>query len=187
MKLIKKISLVTAIIPFIVLLFLSSINLNNKIRLKILIWETPSFSLGTFLAISGTLGFSYSLISIKMLTIPSTNFRNKRIYKSNQQLTELEEINNYESENESNTFNDEFTENIDNKYFERDLRDPTPTISIPYKIIKHKKNINNNSHPDNSESYNSASNRNNSDLNGKSRNQESIDDWSQAIEEEWVY
>tara|TARA_B100000965_G_scaffold394735_1_gene407337 strand:- start:42 stop:581 length:540 start_codon:yes stop_codon:yes gene_type:complete len=126
----------------ILLLFLSISNQKEFTKLKILIWETPSLSLGTYLAISTGSGFILSyLITNNLATF----------YQNHPQKT-LKFIDNNKYKETLESKEKPINSTYDNTLIERDIKDPTPTINASFRIIGRReranKDINNNVHND---------------------------------------
>ena len=71
-------------------------------------------------------------------------------------------------------------EEINNQYIERDLREPSPTIAVQYKVVK----------KTNNSSFNNSGNDDfnipkNYTKNYKSTNSDSVEDWSYTDFENW--
>ena len=119
----KKRYLIFTILFIILLQVLLYINNNNKSNLKFFIWEIREIEIGKLLSVSF---FSGILISSIINYTTQTKIINK--------LEEEEELDKNESV-------EAFT-NIDekNSSFEmppqRDIRDPQPTISVNYRVVK---------------------------------------------------
>tara|TARA_Y100001968_G_C19155730_1_gene618352 strand:+ start:123 stop:674 length:552 start_codon:yes stop_codon:yes gene_type:complete len=116
-------------IPFlstILIIILISIN-NQKVNtnLKILIWNTPSLSLGNYFAISAGSGFLISYII-------SSNIAKTREGIINNQI-------NYKYKNEDSQYQpncETYKETVyDNTLIERDIKDPSPTINASFRVI----------------------------------------------------
>ena len=120
--LIKAVPILSTI--FLIILFSVS-NQKEYTKLRILIWNTPSLSLGRYLAISTGTGFILSYLittnlanTIKSREIESTNINNENKYEeSNKSI-------------ETNT-----RELYDNILIERNIKDPSPTINASFRII----------------------------------------------------
>ena len=116
---------------FLLIIFLGLNNQKQNTRLKIIIWDTPTLSVGTYLAISISSGFIFSYLitsNIAKLTAP----KQKRITKS----TKESKINN------QNEFVEEIiNNNYENTLIERDFSDPKPTINANFRVISKNKNI----------------------------------------------
>ncbi len=116
--------------PFLfTLILILCLNISNQkeyTKLRLLIWNTPSLTLGSYLAISTTTGFIISYFMTSTLA---------NLYKAPRKNTlNFREENNYEEE----TFN--YTEPncnqpYDNTLIERDIKDPSPTINANFRII----------------------------------------------------
>ena len=117
------------IIPFlltlIILIILSISNQKQYAKLKILIWNTPTLSLGTYLAISGGTGYLISYVFISNLGgAYKLKQENKIKYK-------------YEKEYiEKDTYHESNNEPIyENTLIERDIKEPLPTINASFRVI----------------------------------------------------
>tara|TARA_Y100001968_G_C19037752_1_gene562931 strand:- start:57 stop:593 length:537 start_codon:yes stop_codon:yes gene_type:complete len=125
MKLQEKLLLISAIVPLIFISTISFLNLKEKVKLRFLIWESPTINLGSAIGISGLLGYSSSILLINFLLIDNNR---KSTHNINQKKDRID----------NNLFNDKIHDPIPSQYIERDPRDPTPTITIPYRIIQKK-------------------------------------------------
>ncbi len=109
----------------ILIIFLIIGNQKKYTQLRIIIWNTPSLTLSTYLAISAGTGFFLSyIITTNLAKINQTGALDSLRFKdqdkdkdSNEEL----EINNKIS--------------YDNTLIERDLKDPSPTINASFRII----------------------------------------------------
>ena len=124
-----KIFNINNILPFISTLFiiilLSLSNQKENTNLKILICNTPKLSLGTYIAISAGTGYLLSYILTNNLAkINRKNQRKELEYKTNNQ----KDVNNYyEDRNHEVVY--------DNTLIERDINDPSPTITASFRVI----------------------------------------------------
>ena len=108
---------------FIIFLFFSNQKVNTKLR--ILIWNTPSYSLGTYLAISAGSGFiiSYILTANLANIYKSTAGKslNYRIHKSDEEVDEDK--------------HSSIGESFEKILIERDVNNPSPTINAQFRVI----------------------------------------------------
>ncbi len=130
----------------LIIIFLAISNQKEYTRLRILIWNTPSLTLGNYLAISTGSGFLLSYFITKNLA--RLNQKNPK-----EPLRFKEEEDKYADsieyrEKELDAYNDV---TYDNTLIERDIKDPSPTINASFRIIGKKdktyydyKNYNNN-------------------------------------------
>tara|TARA_B100000579_G_scaffold208804_1_gene170562 strand:- start:10 stop:564 length:555 start_codon:yes stop_codon:yes gene_type:complete len=125
MKPINLFKSVPFLITFVFVLILCISNQKEYTKLKVLIWDTPRLSLGTYIAISVSSGFFLSFVVNKYIS--KTNPLKPQIvfkYKS-----EIEEV-------ESNPYQEDFNEiSYDNTWIERDIKDPTPTMNASFRVI----------------------------------------------------
>ena len=116
----------------IVLLFFSNQKDNTKLRL--LIWNTPYLTLGSYLAISTSTGF---IIAYSLTTYLAKLNKNKTKYQLN-----------YKDNNEyleTNRYKDKpMNYQYDNTLIERDVKDPSPTVNAKFRIINGKDKLSNN-------------------------------------------
>ena len=116
-------------VPFlstlILIIFLCFSNQKENTKLRILIWYTPSLTLGNSLAISIGTGFLFSYLITTNLAKTSKSVKHNSLkYKDE---NNHEEINEY---TESNT-----NQGYDNTLIERDIKEPLPTINASFRVI----------------------------------------------------
>ena len=124
-----KLKLLIKASPFLstllLIVILSITNQKEYTKLKILIWNTPTLTLGSYIAISTCSGFLLSyIITTNLATInqsiqkQSLKFRDETVYQNSD--GDFEENNNRQNEN---------------TLIERDIKDPSPTINANFRII----------------------------------------------------
>ena len=181
MKGVTKLLSILSLVPIILILYISILNLEKDTKLKLLTWTTPNTKIGSYIAISGLLGFAYSFAGIKLLSLQRTIFT----YKDKSASNIRSGVNNIH-QNEYQIDQQEYTKyNERDSYLERDPRDPAPTVSVPFKVISKRSKQNNSIYSDYeqdnrsdfSEEYNNKPN----DL------KSTVDDWSRPIRDEWLY
>ena len=124
-----KLKLLTKTIPFIstlvLIFFLYNSNQKETTKLRILIWNTPSYSLGTYLAASTGIGFIISYLLTTSLANIDKSFKNKSLgYK----------YKNYNDDRRQ--YNDSYFKESDEKtLIERDMNDPSPTVNAQFRVI----------------------------------------------------
>ncbi len=125
MKVINLLKSLPVISTLIFIVFISFNNQKQTTKLRLLIWDTPSLSLGTYLAISTGTGFILSyILTTKFINSHKTKVKNE-IYE---QLDNL----NYPTNNSSvNIKNNQYG----NILIERDIKDPSPTINANFRVI----------------------------------------------------
>ncbi len=123
MKFTNPIKSITILLPLFILILININNQEESTKLKILIWETPSLSLGNYIALSSGTGFILSYILTWKL---ASNTLSKDIL-------------NYKAEykdNESTIYSETYDENsYDNTLIERDIQDPSPTVNASFRVI----------------------------------------------------
>ena len=128
MKLNYFIKYIPLIATIIIVLLLNITNNKISTKLRILIWNTPSLSLGSYLAISTGTGFilAYSI---------TRNLAKLNNYQQKQQLI-FKDNNKYAETNED--IDKPMKAIYDNTLIERDIKDPSPTITANFRIIGRK-------------------------------------------------
>ncbi|WP_320667685.1 hypothetical protein [Prochlorococcus sp. MIT 1307] len=186
MKLRKQILLILCTIPLISIVTISAFNLNKNVRIKILTWTSPTISLGIVMTLASS---SSALISLAAaLTSNSKPLSLKRAVKYSPSSHNINNKN-QPLENDFIQFEEEFSPRDDLDYQpERDIRDPIPTISVPFKIL--------NKRTYKEEYKNSYSTHNEFDIDetieeeeafeeiGLNKNQYN-DEWGIGLEEDW--
>ncbi len=132
MKYIGKALLTISVIPFFLILIISVLNRDPQVNLKFLTWKTPKVSLGLSIFIATTIGATYSATSAISSQSKSNSLR-RTVHINNQSL-------NYDDDDEFQAAHNQYND-IDNEEeynFEpspqRDIRDPAPTISVPFRV-----------------------------------------------------
>ena len=123
-----KINYLVKSIPFLstllVIFFLVISNQKQNANLKILIWKTPTLSVGKYLALSMGSGFILSFLVTNNIAKFHTNQSNDLLkYKVNNNDEDYEDI-------DSN----EFTP-YEKTLIERDFKDPSPTLVADFRVI----------------------------------------------------
>ena len=113
---------------FLLIIILGISNQKENAKLKILIWNTPSLTLGSYLAISTTSGFILAYVI-------TTSLSKLNKYQDKQQLIPNDN-NQYTETNED--INKPFMQTYDNTLIERDIKDPLPTVTANFRIISRK-------------------------------------------------
>ena len=132
MKVLNQIKKTPFIITLIIIIIISISNQKQYTRLKILIWNTPSLALGTYLAISSGTGYIFSyIVTTNIARGNKLNVIKKIKYKS-EDLDEKINLNKVE-------FNEVPYENT---FIERDIKDPSPTVNANFRIIGRSNRIN---------------------------------------------
>jgi len=181
MSSLKRLLLIPAIAPFILILSISSLNVNQRSRLRILIWTTPEISLGHSIAIAGCLSFFIGTLPYILIALPG--------YKTQRRLKIP--INN---SNHPYSFESEVDDNVgqdltSSAYIQRDVREPLPTIAVPYKVInkniKSTKKVNSNNYYQSNQSVGTKSS-NTFDTDENTTNTEHTNnDWESNTSDQW--
>jgi len=125
------------LLALIIILLISVFNQKQYTRLKILIWNTPSLSLGNYLAISSGTGFILSyIVTSNLAKNKKTNFKNEIKYKYKENHEDKQDHNFIQDTDLNNEKNNKIP--YDNNFIERDPKDPTPTINASFRIISNK-------------------------------------------------
>tara|TARA_Y100001968_G_scaffold243114_1_gene226909 strand:- start:915 stop:1442 length:528 start_codon:yes stop_codon:yes gene_type:complete len=115
----------------ILIILLTLTNQKQETKLKILIWNTPKLSLGSYVALSAGSGFLFSYFL-------TTNLVNIQRLKNNKSLK-------YKVKHEDKQSDESYiSSNYDKTLIERDLKDPSPTIKASFRVLGKIDKINSN-------------------------------------------
>ena len=125
MKIFNLFKSIPFILTFLIILLLNINNQKEYTKLKILIWDTPILSLGTYISISAGTGFIISYLFTNNLA---------KGYKLNSKKAIKFKLDNQSEDNkvykETNNI-----KTYDNTLIERDINDPSPTINANFRVI----------------------------------------------------
>tara|TARA_Y100001968_G_scaffold220469_1_gene203326 strand:- start:2665 stop:3219 length:555 start_codon:yes stop_codon:yes gene_type:complete len=125
MKLIRLFKNIPFLLTLFIIILLNISNQKQYTKLKILIWNTPSLSLGTYLALSCSSGFIISYII-------TTNLANGKKVNIKKELKYRVDNKKEETNLQQQTYNDI---PYSNTFIERDVKDPSPTINASFRVI----------------------------------------------------
>ncbi len=133
MNMIQRVLLIPAITPLIAVLCVSILNHSKTSQIRILTWKSPSISIGMLMTLSSSSGF----IIASSAGLISTARRQSLSGKVYLETDEYEDSNPIDQHNNSS-----YNENYEDNFYtsdispERSLKDPAPTISVPFRVIK---------------------------------------------------
>ena len=124
MRRIKLICALPFISLFIFCVIVATFKQKDKVNVKLLVWRTPSLTIGNHIGISAASGFILSSIAIYTLTLNNRDSLRNKVVRS---------ISNNNIQDDNNILN---TNSVnDNTLFHRDVRDPLPTMSVPFRVV----------------------------------------------------
>ncbi len=130
--------LVPSLAPLLLIIVVGCLNLRQETQLRILTWKTPRLSLGFVMILASASGAIISSINSTLPYLPKQPLRRKA-FKTNFKTSEYKETHSDQIINRSEDKNPvfhPFNEKHEKMYVpERDVRDPSPTMSVPYRII----------------------------------------------------
>ena len=131
---------------FLLIIFLNLANQKESAKLKILIWNTPTLSLGSYLALSSGTGFILSyLFTTNLANINRLNTKNLIEYKSNEIKKPTIEYQAYEDNNPTIEYKERFIgDNYEKTLIERDMNDSSPTLNASFRVISKTERVNTN-------------------------------------------
>ncbi len=125
MKFLRLIKSIPFLSTAIIIIFLGTINQKEYTKIKILLWNTPSLALGTYLSISTGTGFIFSyIITSNLAKIKKKKSQGEIKYKKDEQI---------KSSNESRNLREKILD--ENILIERDINEPPPTINASFRVI----------------------------------------------------
>ncbi len=127
----------------LLIIILTISNQKEYTKLRILIWNTPSLALGTYISISTTTGFLLSYLITSNLAKTNKSVQKHTLkFKDLSKNKEIDEL-----------IDSPINLQYDNTLIERDIKDPLPTINANFRIIGRKENSNINYMSDNNPKY----------------------------------
>ena len=179
MKLVKLIKSIPFISTLLIIILLSINNQKEYTKLRILIWNSPTLSLGTYLAISTGSGFIISYL------VTTNLVNNKKLDKKNQIK--------YKYENkidENNIFEESYNQNsYDKTLIERDINEPSPTIKANFRVIgkTSRRNESRDEYETSNSSYEIESQYNEPEINNFADNKTNtiLNDWEDNSYSDW--
>jgi len=191
----KNIVILPFIAPLFLVIVLSIFNINKSVRVKLLTWTTPQISLG-ILMLSSSLSAAF-LSASAVYAISNQSFvTSRKVYIQKDLKPKNENIYNYKEEIISDK-NQSVEEYSNNYLIERDPREPSPTVTIPFRVIN---NFSNRDHELEHDTYqyeekDLADLEPNNELYSKDSVNESDyieeinsitnDEWGESISEDW--
>ncbi len=128
MKSFKPYILFLTSIPIIFVLAISLTNYNKQVRIKLLTWTSPQISLGLVMIVASTTGAFLSALNNLSISHNTIQLRRKvHIEQSEIKYSPNQQINEYD-------INQSSYNNV-NYNLERNIAEPSPTVSVPYKVL----------------------------------------------------
>ncbi len=160
MKLNSFLKSIPLISTLLLIIFISINNQNSSTKLRLLIWNTPTLSLGSYLAISTGAGFILSYI---LTTNIATKIKIKSV-KPRQYNTDFlkDDTNEYNFTNIKN--------NEEKTLIERNISDPSPTMDAKFRVISNTE-INNRNYIDSNSQYETSYDYDESNIDQKNNNE----------------
>ena len=179
MKLVKLIKSIPFLLTLLIIILLSINNQKEYTKLRILIWNSPTLSLGTYLAISTGSGYIISYLVTSKLANNKKLDMNKQIkYKHENQI------------DENNIFKESYDQNTyDKTLIERDIKDPSPTIKANFRVVgkTSRRNESRDEYETSNSSYEIDSQYNEPEINNYADNKTNtiLNDWEDNSYSDW--
>ncbi len=184
MRYFRNIFLVLSIAPILLTFYLAALNLDKNSKLRLLVWETETQNFGLLLALGSSLGFSLSSLNVLLASRDSIPNRRRVVKTIDDSSNSIEETPDYSEFNHNEVENDS-----QEYYLERDIRDPSPTIPVPYKIIsKPNETFGIHPTPSSDQKNKNVTCKSNFDMGSSKINQEESlieNDWLSNANEDW--
>lgn len=121
MRALGRLLLIPCLAPLLTVLLLSAANRSPVLQLKILVWTSPALPIGAWTALAATAGTAFSGLAA-VLMLPSR--RRPRPSSPAQES--------FSDEAEK----DRIQRSTAAAMPERDIRDPAPTVSVPFRVVQ---------------------------------------------------
>ena len=118
MSLFQKLLLIPCLAPLLGLLIASGLNTASSSQLQLLVWRTPSLPIGAWTALAGLTGAGLSAVSA-LLLLPSAPPLRRRWHQPLDRPVEQD-----------------WPQQSPSPMPERDVRDPAPTVAVPYRVVQ---------------------------------------------------
>ena len=124
----QRLLLIPCLSPLLLTLLVGGLNLGKSGSLRILTWELPALPIGVWMTVAATtgavLGSGGALTAVSGSTRRPLQREVRRPYGGTAQTTPHEEE--YQT----------FSKKAPISWPERDVRDPAPTVSVPFRVIR---------------------------------------------------
>ncbi len=139
MKFSKCVFLIPLLAPLLATVLISLSNLNKPSKLRILTYTLPPISIGLLILAGASCG-ALTMASFITLSSKGNIYPRRRVHiEPTYNIGNEEKISSEPLSNQSDSFNDSAafnSDDINEILSNRDPRDPPPTISVPYKVVK---------------------------------------------------
>jgi len=130
----QKLLLLPCLSPLLAVLIVAGLNLNKPVNLRLLTWRSPTWTLGGWMAIGSSAGALFALAAGISLPQHQESLRrhvHQRVREASPS-SDMPPRQDWEAaKNESNQPRRSHQESP-----ERDLRDPSPTVAVPFRVIR---------------------------------------------------
>ncbi len=136
MSSIQRLLLPIFLTPLVAIFAISSLNLNKSIQLRLLTWTLPPVRLGVLMSIGCASGALIVSSAGYILTMPKITLT-RRVRIPSKVINESSYNEYDEMKTSGDQYKREFIDTFTQPEYipERDLRDPPPTVAVPYKFI----------------------------------------------------
>lgn len=171
----QRLLLIPCLSPLLLTLLVGGLNLGKSGSLRILTWELPALPIGVWMTVAATtgavLGSGGALTAVSGSTRRPLQREVRRPYGGTAQTTPHEE--------EFQTFG----KKAPMSWPERDVRDPAPTVSVPFRVIRTGPKAT----KDDSAKVDVASNAASAQEVSKAEVSKAVDtiDWDQPLSDDW--
>ncbi|MFL0774544.1 MAG: hypothetical protein AB8A39_07275 [Prochlorococcus sp.] len=155
MKLLHRLLLLPCLAPLLVVLAVAGLNLNKPVSLRVLTWRSSTLPLGVWMALGGTAGAGVAFATGFSLSLRNVPLRRQVHRKANDPLAadsfsvaddhsddwhqqqhhqQTHPLNETQHEPQGQSPNQ--APAAPQPAPERDIRDPSPTVSVPFRVIR---------------------------------------------------
>ena len=126
MTLFRRLLLLPCLLPLMAVLVVSAMNRSSTTQLQVLIWRSPALPLGAWTAIAAAAGASMSGVAA-LLLVPGRAPLRRTLHQPMGRV----------AESDPESFDPRPPAAVAPPGMpERDLRDPAPTVAVPYRVIQ---------------------------------------------------
>ena len=175
----QRLLLIPCLSPVVLMLLIASLNLQQAASLRVLTWKSPPWPIGVWIALGALVGSGVSAAGGLALMTPRPVLRRdvRRPYTG---PAGFQEPSPQDLDDSSRPRQAQST-----PWPERDVRDPAPTVSVPFRVVhRGQPSTTANSRSPSQQPSESQSSRSDPSVHGEDSNHD-VDDWGQAIGEDW--
>ena len=128
----KRILIIPCLTPLLIVALISILNINKQTRIRLLTYTSQPTSIGLIMLVTSFGSAICTSLILQSINQPQLTLKRDVHYTPNLK----EDDNNYYNQESRDVFKNQYkSEDMNAMFGNRDPREPTPTISVPYRVI----------------------------------------------------